>query len=629
LLLPFCLAVSLCTLVLPGCGEESSPVPVDGRDFDGVGYSAGQPYTGKVIDGYLQDARVWLDMDGDGQYSPGPLVLELANGADVVLESGEPTTLSGAGGAFSLDTSELAVAGGVGPDLNPADYPLYALAIPGKTREQGRDGEVLVDQAFLMSAPPGIRNITPLTTLARYRVLAGAEVGADSPGAGLNLLRDYVLAGDDRAHTYARALARFMASQIPEAYTSLLSAPDSDGRERYLSPQGVFLLGVSLVQNAGEIMARVDAAAAGDYAGVNVDGLVLPEVLLELGDPVLLTRQRVYGYSESAGQLPARRSALGISAEVFFDYSEDGRLLAVSANGCLAPSMPELLRLILVRGYPAQLQTQWLPAVALSPQSRIHYDQPGIDERLVFDWEDQSIRFETTTTCHDHEAILAGSTELGGNPEIIYSWTREQGEVTQLRADISRPDGSLLTRILVPETSAEDRGFPGYRITEDDTERATLTFAGGFVSCAPDPQVTEAQQIVTATRAYSFASEGQPLAAAGGLALEFDTRSFRYPGPEDLLPVSRLLRYGFSDTAMSALDNVDAENGFEWALYYPEVGAKGFVAEQPDLITEAYLKSYSGSRPCGRQFEQMPTGAYARVEYIYQSLSAYLVGLLQ
>ena len=100
-------SVSVLSLALAGCGEESDELPVDGRDFDGVEYSEPAPYTGKVIDGYLNNARVWLDMDGDSQFTPGPLVIELDNGAEVTLASGEPTAMSGTGGRFTIDISEL------------------------------------------------------------------------------------------------------------------------------------------------------------------------------------------------------------------------------------------------------------------------------------------------------------------------------------------------------------------------------------------------------------------------------------------------------------------------------------------------------------------------------------------
>lgn len=63
------LSLSLLMLALAGCGGESDTPPVDGRDFDGVSYSLSAPYGGRVIDGYLEQARVWLDLDGDSQYT--------------------------------------------------------------------------------------------------------------------------------------------------------------------------------------------------------------------------------------------------------------------------------------------------------------------------------------------------------------------------------------------------------------------------------------------------------------------------------------------------------------------------------------------------------------------------------
>lgn len=60
----------------------------------------------------------------------------------------------------------------------------------------------------------------------------------------------------------------------------------------------------------------------------------------------------------------------------------------MSSKGCLAPSPQELARLVQVNGYMAQLKTQWLPSVALSPESRSRYEEEGevIHERMVFDW---------------------------------------------------------------------------------------------------------------------------------------------------------------------------------------------------------------------------------------------------
>ncbi|TNE94497.1 MAG: hypothetical protein EP328_11205 [Gammaproteobacteria bacterium] len=624
------LSVTVFALALAGCGQESDELPVDGRDFDGVEYGDTAPYGGKVIDGYLRNARVWLDVDGDSQYSPGPLIIELENGSQVTLASGEPTALTGSGGVFDLDVSELVVDPMVGPDLDPRDYPLYAVALPDVTVEEAPTGDAPVSNAFLMSAPPGVRNITPLTTLARYRALAGLFIDYTDAGVeGLNLLRDYLLSGDDRAHAYARALARFMASQLPQAYNDILAGPGADGTERYLSREAAFILGISLVQHAPEIIGIVDAAAQGDYASVDEDLLELPDIPLELSDPVLLTSVNVYGESERTGTLPANRSDLLISASLAFDYREDGRLISVSSDGCLAPSMPELARLIKVNGYMARLETQWLPAVALSPQSRITYEQAGVDERIVFDWDNRRIYFETSTTCHDHEGVVAGSSELGGNPEITYSWRMQDGALAELQAEISSPGGSSLIRTLAPETANADAGFPGYRVSEAGSDIESLVFSMPAAECVIDPEAVGAGQVVSASQGYQFAGyEPQP-ASFVDLALELDQRTFAYPGEGDSFVVNRILRYGFLDPGLSGLANVDADRGFEWALYYPPVGGAGFIDEFPGLISEAYLKKYSGARACGREFEDSPSAAYARVEYGYERLSDYLVGLLQ
>lgn len=627
------LSVFVLAFALTGCGEESDQLPVDGREFDGVEYSEPAAYTGKVIDGYLNNARVWLDMDGDSQFTAGPMTITLDNGTDVVLASGEPTAMSGAGGQFALDVSELSLDPDVGPDLDPRDYPLFALAMPGKTLEETRAGDRAVSDAYMMSAAPGVRNITPLTTLARFRGLAGLL-----PGSGdhltaslvdLNLLRDYILAGDERAHAYARALARFMASQVPQAYNDLLARSGSDGTERYLSPQAANLLGISLVQNANTVVGLVDDAASGNFVNVDVAALALPEVALELSDPTLLTSQRIFAQPENTDTLPANLSNLQVSAELAFEYTEDGRLKSVAADGCLAPSMAELARLVAVNGYMAELDTQWLPSVALSAQSRINYDSPGVDERLEFDWEQRRIVFETTTTCHEQSEIYAGSSELGGNPEITYSWTLEDGELVELSAQIPQPGGAALIRTLAPETVGATETFPGYRFSESGSELVSLSFSGVVTGCALEPDAAGSDLVVSAGQTYNVVGYAPQPAGFVDLALEFDTRTFEYPGEDDSLRVNRLLRYGFLDPASAGLANVDADAGFEWAMYYPAVGATGFVPERPNLIKEAYLKKYSGARACGREFEDVPSGAYARVEYRYQALSDYLVGLLQ
>lgn len=617
------LPVSVFFLAITGCGKESDELPVDGRDFDGVQYSEPAPYTGKVIDGYLKNARVWLDMDGNNQYTPGPMEFELESGRKVTLPSGEPTAMSGESGYFSLDTTGLAIDPEVGPNIDPRAFPLYALALPGKTLEQTRSGDVPVARGFLLSAAPGVRNITPLTTLARYRRLAslGPFLTPANPSlsglAGTNLLRDYVLAQDDRAHAYAQAMARFMASQFPEAYNELLGKPASDGTEYYLSREAAYLLGISLVRNAGDIIAAVDSAAQGHYANVDVDLIELPQVPLELSDPVLLTSQRIYAQPGRSDTLPTNSSDLLTSAELAFDYSADGRLQSISAEGCLAPSMQEIARLASVGGKMAELSTQWLPSASLSLQSEMAYSNPGVDERLVFDWDSRTATLETGTTCHQPEGVEAGSSDLGGTPEVTYSWSFSDGELKELIAEIPRQNDTI-TRTLEPVPSSASAGIPGYVLKENGAELESRIYSSGFQSCVVEEDAENAPQVVTGFHDYDFSGyEPQPTRFTE-LSLEFDTRG-------DFL---RPLRYGFLAPGMSDLGHVDAGGGFEWTLYYPAQTSETPPGGTKNLIQRAYLKGYGGKRACGRKFENEPSGVYARVDYAYKNLSEYLVELL-
>lgn len=620
------LSVSLLALAMAGCGEESDQLPVDGRDFDGVDYSEPAPYTGKVIDGYLRNARVWLDIDGDSQYTAGPVTVELESGNEVTLATGEPTTLSGEDGAFSLDIGGLLNDPAEAPDLDPRDYPLFAVALPGKTVEQLRHGDETITDAYMMSAPPGVTNITPLTTLVRYRRLAGAGALVDGTGSAsesltsVNLVSDYIRSGDDRAHAYARALARFMASQYP--YSDLLAEANADGTERVLSPQAAYLLGLSLVQNAPGIVDLVDAAAsAGDYANVNVAELELPQVPLELADPMLLDSQQVYAYPEN-GSLPANRSNLQVSAESQFDYSPDGRLLSVSVNGCMNPSMPELVRLINVGGRMAELGTQWLPSISLSLQSFAAYEADGVDERLTFDWEQREAYFRTTTSCQNG---LADSTELEGPAEITYAWTMEDGQVAQLSA-VSADE----TRTLSPDytnSTADPEGeddpyrsprFHGYRLQVNGDESVVVTLTDEASECVLEEGVEAAGHVVSAVQPYTYTAATAP-DGFDALSLELDTR-------DDLF---RLLRFTFADPANAGFDHVASDGGFDWIMYYPQEGAAGYVADQPNLIADAYLTDVRTSASCGREFEDEPSSVFGRVAYRYQRLSEYLTGQVE
>lgn len=636
--------VPLLSLAIAGCGEESDDLPVDGREFDGVTYSERAPYEGRVIDGYLNNARVWLDLDGNGQYTAGPVEIELDSGNNHILEDGEPTVMSGPGGRFSMDVSALDVPSSIGADLDPRDYPLYALAIPGRTLEERSYGDEPVSRAFLMSASPGVTNITPLTTLARFRSLAG-QWNTENPIPdnrfadldGINLWKDYILANDDRAHAYAQALARFMASQIPDGYNDYLAGNGSDGSEASLLPRdGVYLLGYSVVQNVDEVIALVDEVASlsgGNYGNVDPDALELPDVDVEVSNPRLLVSQRVSARPTRSGTLPTNISDLGISAELSFEYSEGGRLLAVSSRGCMGISLPEMARLFQADGYMTNLKTQWLPSVSLSPLSAEKYDDEGVDERLEFDWQAREARLDTATACHQQTLGLAhGITELDEISGVVWKWNDQAGTLEE--SATGRAEKRVLTvesanspaEVLDGEQPPLDL-VNGYQLTEGGGLEADVQFTGGGATCAPQgvaPNDTERNgQYATRLFPFSFTSDVAASDLFGAGAYEYDNDD------RNGVSVARLLRFPFLDLATKNLAEVDSANGaFQWQLFYDALNGDGLDPQRPNLLKTAYLVDFLATSECGDGPLDRPGRAYATVEYEYQTLSDYLLDKL-
>lgn len=613
------LSVPLLALAIAGCGEESDQLPVDGRDFDGADYSKPAPYLGRVIDGYLKNARVWLDVNGDGKYTAETFTVELENGNQATIEGGEPMAMSGQDGAFSLDLAALQLSPEVGRALDPREYPLFAAAIPGTTVEQTEVGDQAIAVGYVLSANPGVRNVTPLTTLARYQtaleLVAASDLGESL--AGINLTADYIRGQDDRAHAYARALVKFMTQQVVN------SMPGRAGAELTLSPEEARMLATSLLRHAPEVIAVVDQAAGTDYSGVAIDTLELPDVTVSITDPLVLTGQQVFARVES-GELPAAPDNLVASTALEFEYAEDGRLAGISANGCLAVSMPELARLVGSGGYMGELSTQWLPSVSLAPAGWDAFNpendpDQAVDETLAFDWDARTIEFQTSTLCHAARGIKPASTELGGSPEVTYSWTEQDGAISELVAEIGGAGANAgVVYRLTPGAAGAGTLVTDYSISKGGEPLEAVESQGEPVACEPVGEVAGRERFVaTETQGYLFSGyEPQP-ATFTDLAFEFETRAGS--GESGDVEVNRLLRYAFLDPALAASGGVAAGAGFQWLLHYdtiPDVNA-------PNLVREAYLSDYAVQR-CGTA-RPAPTRAYAKVKYSYRKLSDYLL----
>ena len=133
----------LAVLMLSACGGSGDGDSVSStRAADGGDGSALTTLSGVVADGYLREARVFLDRNGNYLY-----------------DNGEPMASSGPGGAYSMEVSP-----GEG-DL----YPVVAEVIAGLTLDEDT-GTVVTNGFFLQAPPKRWEFISPLTTLVKQEM---------------------------------------------------------------------------------------------------------------------------------------------------------------------------------------------------------------------------------------------------------------------------------------------------------------------------------------------------------------------------------------------------------------------------------------------------------------------------
>ncbi len=145
----------------------------------------------QAIDGYLKDATVWLDVDGD-----------------YTQDVNEPSAQTDGTGKATLDVSSVA---------NPTQYKVLVKAIAGKTVDVG-DGTGStsnpITTSYTMSAPAGIPVVTPLTTLVEQKMTSGSmtrddaakavaeQLGMSSDKAS-DLLKDFIQESNTAVQVYA------------------------------------------------------------------------------------------------------------------------------------------------------------------------------------------------------------------------------------------------------------------------------------------------------------------------------------------------------------------------------------------------------------------------------------------
>lgn len=146
--------------------------------------------TVKVIDGYLDGAAVWLDLN-----------------KDFIQDADEPSAVSSAGGLAQINVSDI---------TTPTAFPIVARAIANQTIDEDQPDAPLQSD-FILSAPAGELEITPLSSLVHAKLRASAtltkeqaiaEVAAELGLESDEILGDFIANGSLKSAHKARLLVK-------------------------------------------------------------------------------------------------------------------------------------------------------------------------------------------------------------------------------------------------------------------------------------------------------------------------------------------------------------------------------------------------------------------------------------
>lgn len=228
--------LSFAALALAACGSGGGEAPATLSTI-----------SGQVADGYLVNARVFLDRDGDR-----------------LLDADEPWTLSGTGGVYTLDVAQ-------GEGMR---HPVVVEAIAGQTTDEDLPGET-IQAGYVLMAPAGEWDfISPLTTLVKVEMDKNPSISKGAAASrirarlglagGVNLFDDYLSgAGLDagRTHDAARMVAGLMGD-LQTAIESNVGATEAEARKAAL----LLLISDQLEESSAAIAQAIPSA--GDPASI-------------------------------------------------------------------------------------------------------------------------------------------------------------------------------------------------------------------------------------------------------------------------------------------------------------------------------------------------------------------------
>lgn len=147
---------------------------------------------GRVIDGYLVDAHVFIDLNANLQH-----------------DAGEPSAYTNESGQYAFSDLK----------IDPTKFNVVAEVIAGKTRDLDFPN-VFVGKSYVMTAPAGYSNITPITTVVAARVRSSGGTVSEAKTwmaqqldvQDTDVMADYVALADSAPY---KALRNIAVSTVP------------------------------------------------------------------------------------------------------------------------------------------------------------------------------------------------------------------------------------------------------------------------------------------------------------------------------------------------------------------------------------------------------------------------------
>lgn len=231
--------------IIAGCGVSTGDGTTAGVGTGGTGTLA-KSVSGKVADGYLINATVFLDRDGNYQ-----------------LDIGEPSATTDENGAYTLSIDSADI----------GKYPIVALATKGITID--KDTNQTIPNSYLLSMPKesvsdrvNSNFISPLTSQMRemmetgnYTMQQASDALSTKIGmpAGTDMMADYIAANNAEMHTSAQNIATLMGNQMGQVFGTDGATTTVDVN-RYREMMGTIFSNMSMVmgENAEASMSNLN-----------------------------------------------------------------------------------------------------------------------------------------------------------------------------------------------------------------------------------------------------------------------------------------------------------------------------------------------------------------------------------